>query len=102
MPTRLPDRPSDSARSAARPTNEPAKNQPTVPFALLSRFPASNSRVLLSQTANIEFARIPQRVRIEHGRVELSDVGIGAGRNVRGPQQRKAQLFSDQLSPPNV
>src|SRR5258708_31266520 len=97
MPTRLPDRPSDSARSAARPTNEPAKNQPSVPFALLSRCPSSNARVLLSRTANIEFVRIPQRVRIEHGRVEISDVGIGAGKNVGRPQKNEGQILGNEL-----
>src|ERR1700675_2856709 len=97
MPTRLPDRPSDSGRSAVRPTNEPAKNGQTAPSAFLLRFPSSNSRVLLSRTANIKFVRVPQGVRIEHGRMEISDPGIRARKNVGRSQKNEGQIFSDEL-----
>src|SRR5258708_31500724 len=96
MPTRLPDRPSDSGRSAARPTNEPATNWRGVLFAFLSRFPSSNSRVLQTQSANIKLVCIPQRVGIEHGRMEIPNAGIRAGKNVWRPEKNEGQIFSDE------
>src|ERR1700676_448495 len=96
MPTRLPDRPSDSGRSTVHLKNDPVKNRGVL-FAFLLRFPSSNSRVLLGRTANIEFVRIPQRVRIEHGRMEISDPGIRARKNVGRPQKNEGEIFGDQL-----
>src|SRR6266853_3269682 len=97
MPTRLPDRLSDSGRSAARPTSEPATNWRGVLSAFLSRFPSSNSRVLQTRSANIKVVCVPQRVGIEHGRMEISDSGMGARKNVGRPQKDEGQILSDQL-----
>src|SRR4030081_1246712 len=96
MPTRLPDRPSDSGGSAVHLKNDPVKNR-AVPSAFLSRFPSSNSRVLLSRTAHIKFVRVPQRVRVEHGGMEISDPGIRARKNVRRSQKNEGQILGDQL-----
>src|ERR1700687_800409 len=92
----LPDRLSDSGRSAVHPKNNPVKNR-DVPSAFLSRFPSSNSRVLLSRSANIEFVCVPQRVRIEHGGMEIADPGIRARKNVGRPQKNEGKILGDQL-----
>src|ERR1700674_1095322 len=96
MPTRLPDRPSDSGRSAVHPMSDPVKNR-TVPFAFLSRLPSSNSRVLLSRTANIKFVCVPQRVGIEHGGMKIADPRIRARKNVGRSQKNEGKILGDQL-----
>src|SRR5580698_3129194 len=66
-------------------------------FAAWLRSRSSHSSILHASAANIEFIRIPQRVGVEYGGLEIADARIGARQDVRRGEENKRYIFRDEL-----
>src|ERR1051326_7577179 len=59
--------------------------------------PESGSLSAAGWRAQIQLVCIPKRVVIEHGGMEVADVVLSAGKNVRRGKENKRKIFRNQL-----